>query len=253
MALGTLIGEFTTAGCDLDDDGPPAKPADSLQNADRHVSCVHFAAILECREIPAILGREGWSAGPSSDASEWITNAAVSSSEFRRHPPESNRILLIRKGLPIISCSELFEGRAELSWANMSAVPLIAVVLAKSLGDLRELGLWVAVTAGALTVLIWGGLRIRAWFHEESGPAESMHEMLVQYRELQREGKLSEEEYRSIKRRLAPGLGDAHGVLLPDPSVRADSAEDAAPAATPVLLEGTKETSRVLEETDDSR
>ena len=135
----------------------------------------------------------------------------------------------------------------------MTAVSGMAVLLASSRGDLRELGLWVAVTAVALTVLIWGGLRIRAWFHEQTGPAEPLHEMLVQYRELQREGKLTEEEYRSIKRRLASGLGDAHGVSLSDRDVRADSAEDAAPAASPVLPEGPKETSRVLEETDDSR
>ena len=135
----------------------------------------------------------------------------------------------------------------------MSTAPLIAVLLADTQSQLRELGPWVLVTVVALTVLIWAGLRIRAWFHEETGPAEALHEMLVQYRELHREGKLTEEEYRSIKRRLAPGLGDAHGVPLTDLSVRADSAEDAAPAASPVLPEGPKETSRVLEETDDSR
>ncbi|HVV99926.1 MAG TPA: hypothetical protein VHB77_06285 [Planctomycetaceae bacterium] len=135
----------------------------------------------------------------------------------------------------------------------MSAVPLVAVLLADSRNPVREAGPWVLVTVVALTVLIWAGLRIRAWFHEESGPAEAMHEMLVQYRELQREGKLTEEEYRSIKRRLAPGLGDALGVSPSDYAGGADSAEDAAPAASPVSPEGPKDASRVLDETDDSR
>jgi hypothetical protein len=175
---------------------------------------------------------------PAVYTSELVTKQSVSSSELGPGPPESNRILLIGKGLPIISVWKPSSGRAEVSWAMMTAVPGMAVLLANSRGDLRELGLWVAVTAVTLAVLIWAGLRIRAWFRDESGPAESHHEMLVQYRELQREGKLTEEEYRSIKRRLAPALGDAHGVSLPDPSVRADSAEVAAPAATDVLPGG---------------
>lgn len=68
---------------------------------------------------------------------------------------------------------------------------------------LQDLILPVAGTVLAVAVLVWLCLRVRAWFHEDDGPADSAHEMLAQYRDLQRQGVLTDEEFRSIKRRLA--------------------------------------------------
>ena len=67
---------------------------------------------------------------------------------------------------------------------------------------LEIFGLTVAVII-AFSILIWSIFRIRAMFWEDEGPAEEPHEMLIQFRDLHRQGDLTEEEYRSIKGRLA--------------------------------------------------
>ncbi|MES2790945.1 MAG: hypothetical protein V4719_15140 [Planctomycetota bacterium] len=65
----------------------------------------------------------------------------------------------------------------------------------------------VYATAGialvAIAVLIWLILRIRGWFFESEDSDEPLEEMLTQFRQLKRDGELSEEEYRLISQRLA--------------------------------------------------
>lgn len=60
-------------------------------------------------------------------------------------------------------------------------------------------------------VLVWLVVRVRSWFREDEDPTASAHEMLLQFRDLRRQGDLSEEEYRSIKNRLVEERGDARG------------------------------------------
>ena len=65
----------------------------------------------------------------------------------------------------------------------------------------------VYATAGlallAIGVLVWLILRIRSWFLESEDSDEPLEEMLTQFRQLKREGELTEEEYRLISQRLS--------------------------------------------------
>ena len=54
----------------------------------------------------------------------------------------------------------------------------------------------------AIVVLAWIVVRVRALFHSDDDPAENANQMLSEIREMYEEGKLSEEEFRSIKGRL---------------------------------------------------
>lgn len=69
---------------------------------------------------------------------------------------------------------------------------------------------WWETTAMVLgaALLVWWTLRIRAWFRDDAGDSESPVDLLAQMRELQREGGLSEEEYRLIKTRLVQTAAD---------------------------------------------
>lgn len=55
----------------------------------------------------------------------------------------------------------------------------------------------------AIAVLVWLILRIRSWFFESDDSDEPLQEMLTQFRQLKREGELTEEEYRLISQRLS--------------------------------------------------
>ncbi|MEX0715030.1 MAG: hypothetical protein WD066_00505 [Planctomycetaceae bacterium] len=61
---------------------------------------------------------------------------------------------------------------------------------------------WYAAVVVAFGVLVWITLRIKARFRDGADPAGDPRAMLAHFRELQREGGLSEEEFRSIKGRL---------------------------------------------------
>ncbi|MBL8850982.1 MAG: hypothetical protein JNG89_14985 [Planctomycetaceae bacterium] len=54
----------------------------------------------------------------------------------------------------------------------------------------------------AIVVLAWIIVRVRAVFHSDDDPAENANQILSEIREMYEEGKLSEEEFRSIKGRL---------------------------------------------------
>ena len=63
---------------------------------------------------------------------------------------------------------------------------------------------WVFIGLAVLVVVaVWLVVRIRAWSRDGEDPAAADHRMLSHLSELRREGNLSEEEYRSIKGRLA--------------------------------------------------
>ena len=64
-------------------------------------------------------------------------------------------------------------------------------------------------TAGiavGLVLLLWGTLRLRAWFRDSAARDESPAVLLSEMHELHREGGLSEEEFRLIKSRLAQAM-----------------------------------------------
>lgn len=54
----------------------------------------------------------------------------------------------------------------------------------------------------AIVVLAWIIVRVRASYYGDDDPDEDANQMLSEIREMYEEGKLSEEEFRSIKGRL---------------------------------------------------
>ncbi len=60
-----------------------------------------------------------------------------------------------------------------------------------------------------ITVSIALTLRIRQRFQGNDDPAEVDHQMLLQIKELRREGDLTDEEFRSIKGRLVERIDDS--------------------------------------------
>lgn len=64
---------------------------------------------------------------------------------------------------------------------------------------------WLSFIATILIIaaIVWSIFRIRAWYRDDVDADESDHQLLMQMLELRREGDLSEEEFRSIKQRLA--------------------------------------------------
>ena len=67
---------------------------------------------------------------------------------------------------------------------------------------LRETYLqWIALIF-AISLLIWGAVRIRTYFLEESDTTDDNHLLLNQFRDLQTQGELTDEEYRKLKSRM---------------------------------------------------
>jgi len=63
-----------------------------------------------------------------------------------------------------------------------------------------------AATVTAIGVLAFVIYLIRSWLRDNDGPAASEHLLLAEYRELNRRGELSDEEFRIIKGRMAPRI-----------------------------------------------
>jgi hypothetical protein len=61
---------------------------------------------------------------------------------------------------------------------------------------------WIGLCV-ALLILAGVVYRLRSWWREDAGRAVDSNELLTQFRELHREGDLTEAEFRSIKSRLA--------------------------------------------------
>lgn len=77
---------------------------------------------------------------------------------------------------------------------------------------LRQFGGVLAPWQWAIVVItgsvgIWSIFQLRAWFREDSGRADDNLKMLTEFRDLHRQGGLSEDEYRLIKSRLVAGRG----------------------------------------------
>src|SRR5262249_29294053 len=66
---------------------------------------------------------------------------------------------------------------------------------------------------GVLAIAIY---YIRSWLRDNDGPAASLHELLADYRDLHRRGELSDEEFRSIKGRMAPSIKGMSGTIRND-------------------------------------
>ena len=90
------------------------------------------------------------------------------------------------------------------------------MILAKRTSDwldllqLPEFNWWqFLIAAVCLVVLIWSIVRFVSRVHEDVDPAETDQDMLSTISELRREGDLTEDEYRSIKRQLMGRMNNA--------------------------------------------
>ena len=60
---------------------------------------------------------------------------------------------------------------------------------------------WIGL-AVAILALAWVAYRVREWYRDDADPAASADQLLSEIQEMYDEGDLSDEEYRSIKRRV---------------------------------------------------
>lgn len=75
-------------------------------------------------------------------------------------------------------------------------------------GRIMPLWQWgVVIIVGC--VFVWLMFKLRDLFREDAGRDDDAFEMLTQFRDLHRQGDLSEEEYRLIKSRLISGKGSS--------------------------------------------
>jgi len=103
--------------------------------------------------------------------------------------------------------------------------------------------LWESLAvAAAIVILLWLTLRLRAWFRDDAAGDDNAIHLLSDLRELHEQGGLTEEEFRSIKTRLAQaaaGAGPSQTKVLTTPRALATrAAESAAATSTPTSLNG---------------
>ena len=86
----------------------------------------------------------------------------------------------------------------------------------------------IVVGVFAVCLGIWSIFQLRAWFREDSGRADDNLKMLTQFRELHRQGGISEDEYRLIKGRLVAGHSPQSAAVKGSPT-SAETAEQTPP------------------------
>ena len=82
-----------------------------------------------------------------------------------------------------------------------------------------------AIALVVACVGVWSIFQMRAWFREDSGRADDNLKMLTQFRDLHRQGGLSEDEYRLIKSRLVAGH-DPQTIAQQRPPTSAKTADE---------------------------
>jgi len=82
-----------------------------------------------------------------------------------------------------------------------------------SSGALGQALLPLVTVVVALALLALAIYWIRSWLRDNDGPAASEHELLSEYREMNRRGELSDEEFRIIKGRMASRIRAGAGSI----------------------------------------
>lgn len=67
---------------------------------------------------------------------------------------------------------------------------------------IRESAVSYSLTSLCLIVLIWSALKFRSWYQDGSDTAADRAELLVHFKELERRGELTDQEFRSIEGQL---------------------------------------------------
>lgn len=63
--------------------------------------------------------------------------------------------------------------------------------------------MWCGIALFAIGLLIWAVLQIRSWFFDSDESEVPAEEMITQFRQLKRQGELTDEEFRLISQRLS--------------------------------------------------
>lgn len=81
----------------------------------------------------------------------------------------------------------------------------------KTLQLLTDSAVNYGITALFVLFLVWASLKLRSWYQDDSDPAADLSELLIQFKDLHRQGQISEEEFRSIKGHLIDHRADPSG------------------------------------------
>lgn len=74
---------------------------------------------------------------------------------------------------------------------------------------IRESALSYCLTVLCLIVLIWAALKFRSWYQGDSDPEAERAELLLQFKDLERRGELTVQEFRSIQGQLVDDSADS--------------------------------------------
>ena len=77
---------------------------------------------------------------------------------------------------------------------------------------IRESSVSYCLTSLCLIVLIWSALKFRTWYQGDSDTAADRAELLLQFKDLERRGELTDQEFRSIHGQLVDDSTDSCGV-----------------------------------------
>jgi hypothetical protein len=99
--------------------------------------------------------------------------------------------------------------------------------------DRLRVYMWIGISLFCIGLLIWASLRIRSWFFDSDESEVPAEEMITQFRQLKRQGELSEEEFRLISQRLS-GAKQAPVASVEVPQHPQDSATQQAEESTDV-------------------
>jgi hypothetical protein len=69
--------------------------------------------------------------------------------------------------------------------------------------DRLHVYMWTGIVLFAIGLLIWASLKVRSWFFDSDESEAPAEEMITQFRQLKRQGELSDEEFRLISQRLS--------------------------------------------------
>lgn len=74
---------------------------------------------------------------------------------------------------------------------------------------IRDSAVSCCLTVACLIVLIWAALKFRSWYQGGSDPAADRAELLLDFKDLQRRGELTDQEFRSIQGQLVDDPADS--------------------------------------------
>ena len=74
---------------------------------------------------------------------------------------------------------------------------------------IRESAVSYCLTSLCLIVLIWSALKFRSWYQDGSDTAADRAELLVHFKDLERRGELTDQEFRSIQGQLVDDSTDS--------------------------------------------